>query len=66
MCMHTSSNSSKLLPKFTLANIYAIYTYTTSIDVLPSKNQALFEYCTLVSNLNIVDTLISLAISVLI
>ena len=30
--------------------------YRTSIDVLPSKNQALCEYCTFVSKLNIADT----------
>ena len=34
--------------------------HETSIDVLPSKNQALCEYCTLVSKLNISNTLISL------
>ena len=32
----------------------------TSIDVLPSKNQVLCEYCTHVSKLNTADTLISL------
>ena len=35
-------------------------TYRTSIDALPSKNEALREYCTLVSKLKlIIDTSIS-------
>ena len=43
---------------FQLYNIAIIILHAlTSIDVLPSKNQALCEYCT---HLNIADTLISL------
>ena len=46
---------------FQLGDINNVANIETSIDVLPSKNQGLCEYCTYVSNcLNIVDILINL------